>query len=200
MAEVWEIVLPIIGAGIVGYAIRWLEERRRRTHEKEAEYRKELKKRLPDLIEPLFKLLGDLWVGLIDLTNPDYVEYKENVLIVKGRKLDKPIKEVTEVLVNLKNFVRSNETKLDFMLPHPLQSWQYGRLRSRIIGILKDARKGKILLGDVGEAVSTIMDIQSDLQKIVGFETKVRLKSEHAFETLKPLSRFERLKRKLRVR
>lgn len=197
MAELWEIILPIIGAGIIGYVIRWFEEKRRRTHEKEVEYRKELKKHLPDLIEPLFKLLGDLWYSLIELTNPDRVEYIGDVLIVKGRKLMMPIKEVKEALGNLEDFVRNNENRLDLLLPHPLQSWQYGNLRNFVNGILEDTKKGKLSFDDVIEAVSTITGIQGDLQRIVGFETKVRLTSEYAFGA-KPLSRFERLKRKLR--
>lgn len=198
LAELWDIVLSLIGAGcvVLGYVIHWLDEKRRRTHEKEVEYQRELKKHLPNLIEPLFKLLGDLWISLIDLTNPDYVEYNEDVLIVKGRKLEMPIREVAEASVNLKNFVRENENKFDLLLPHPLQSWQYGRLRDFIISIIGDAGKGKMSFYDISEAVTTIMNIQEDLQKIVGFETKTHLKSEYAFR--KRLTRFERLKRKLK--
>ena len=198
MTELWDIALSLIGAGcvILGYVIHWLDEKRRRTHEKEVEYQRELKKHIPDLIEPLFKLLGDLWYSSIELTNPDRVEYSGDVLIVKGRKLMTPIREVREALDNLNDFVRDNENKLDLLLPHPLQSWQYANLRNFVNGILKDARKGKLSLGDVAKAVDTTIDIQDDLQKIVGFETKIRLKSERAFK--KPLTRFERFKRKLR--
>ena len=196
MAEFWEVVLSVIGAGVVGYTIRWLEERRRRTHEKEVEYRRELKKHIPDLIEPLFKLLDDLLYGLIELTNPERVEYSENALIVKGRKLTMPIREVEETLINLKNFLGKNENKLDLLLPHPLRSWQYVNLHDFIISIIEDARKGRMSFDNVTKALITIMNVQDDLQKILGFETKMRLKSERAFR--KSLSRFERLKRKLR--
>lgn len=198
LVELWDIVLSLIGAGcvVLGYVIHWLDEKRRRTHEKEVEYQRELKKHLPNLIEPLFKLLGDLWISLIDLTNPDYVEYNEDVLIVKGRKLKMPIREVAEASVNLRNFVRKNENKLDLLLPHPLQSWQYEHLCDFINSIIGDAGKGKMSLYDISEAVTTIMNIQEDLQKIVGFETKTHLKSEYAFG--KHLTRFERLKRKLK--
>ena len=189
LAELWEIALSIIGAGIIGYVIRWFEEKRRRTYEKEVEYRKELKKHIPDLIEPLFKLLGDLLYSLVELTNPEYVEYSGNVLIVKGRK---PIRKVKEALTNLKDFVEENESQLDLLLPHPLQSWQYIVLHAFVNNIIEDARKGKILFDAISVSVATTMNIQEDLQKIVGFETKIRLKSERA------LSRFERLKRKLR--
>lgn len=190
--------MPIIGAGIVGYLVRWLEEKRRRMHEKEAEYQRELKKHIPDLIEPLFKFLSDLWLSLIELTNPDRVEYSEDVLIAKGIELEVPIREVKEALVNLMGFVGKNENKLDLLLPHPLQSWQYTRLHSFVNKIIEDATKGKISLDEISEGVNTIMNIQDDLQRIVGFETKMHLKSEWAFERLKVLSRFERLKRKLR--
>ena len=196
MVELWEIVLPIIGAGVVGYVIRWIDEKRRRTHEKEVEYRRELKKHLPNLIEPLFKLLSDLWNSLIELTNPDRVAYVGNDLIVIGRKLTMPIKEVKETLVNLKDFIERNENKLDLLLPHPLQSWQYARLDAFVNNIIENARKGKMSLDDISEIINTVMNIQDDLQKIVGFKTKIRLKSERAFE--KPLSRFEKLRRKLR--
>ena len=196
MAELWEIILPIIGAGIVGYIIRWIEEKRRRTHEQEAEYRKELKKHLPNLIEPLFKLLGDLWYSLIDLTNPDYVEYDDDIILVKGRKLTTPIRKVKATLVNLSNFVRKNENKLDLLLPHPLQSWQYTDLKGSVNKIIEDARKGKFTFEDISKPVYAIMNIQDDLQNILGFKIKIRLRSEHAFE--RRLSRFEKLKRKLK--
>ena len=196
MAELWEIILTIIGGGIVGYIIRWLDEKRRRTHEQEAEYRRELKKHLPDLIEPLFKLLSDLWNGLVDLTNPDYVEYNDDIILVKGHKLTTPIKEVKEALVNLNDFVRNNENKLDLLLPHPLQSWQYIRLEGSVNEIIKDARKGKFTFDGISKPVYAIMNLQDDLQKILGFKIKIRLKSEYAFEWR--LSRFEKLKRKLK--
>ena len=128
MAELWEIVLSIIGAGIVGYVIRLFEEKRRRTHEKEVEYRKELRKHLPNLIEPLYQLLANLWYSLIELTNPDYVEYDNGIILVKGHKLIKPIKKAQEALANLSDFVTKNESKLNLLLPHPLQSWQYMNL------------------------------------------------------------------------
>lgn len=198
MTGLWEIVLSIVGAGIVGYVIRWFEEKRRRMHEKEAEYRRELKKYMPDLIEPLFKLLGNLWLSLVEFTNPDRVEYRNNILIVKGHKLTAPVREVNEALTNLNDFVIKNENKLDLLLPHPLRSWQYTTLHDFVNNIITDVRKGRFSLDDVAEVVTTTMNVQDDLQKVVGFETKVRLKSERAFKTLKP-SRFERLKRKLKI-
>lgn len=197
MAELWEIFLSIFGAFVVGYALGWFGEKWRRTSEKEMEYRKELKEHLPDLIEPLFKLLGNLWTSLVDFSNPDYVDFNENVLVVKGRKLTTPIREAEETLTNLENFLRKNESKLDLLLPHPLRSWQYGNLHGFVINIIEDARKGRMSFDDVIKALITIMNIQDDFQKILGFETKMRLKSEGAF--MKPLSRFERLKRKLRI-
>lgn len=199
MAELWEVVLPIIVAvvaGGVGYISRWIEEKWRRTHEKEVEYRKELKTHIPDLIEPLFKLLGDLWYGLIELTNPDYVEYDDDIILVKGAKLTTPIREVKEALVNLSDFIRKNENKLDLLLPHPLQSWQYRSLEGFANQIIEDARKGKFTFEDISKPVYAIMNIQEDLQNILGFKIKIRLKSEHAFE--KRLTRFGRLKQKVK--
>ena len=186
MAEVWEILLSIFGAGVVGYAIHWFEEKWRRTREKEMEYRKELRQYLPDLFEPLFKLLGDLWYSLIDLANPEYGEYSEDVFMVKGRKLTMPIREAKEALANLMGFVNKNEDKLDLLLPHPLQSWQYGRLRAFVNRIIEGARIGKISIDDLSEALHVIMNIRDDLQKILGFEMKIRLKSERIFESLRP--------------
>jgi len=196
MAELWEIVLSIVGAGIVGYIIRLIEERRRQTHEREVEYRKELKRHLSDLFEPLFELLGDLWNSLIELTNPDYVEYNNDIVLAKGHKLIARIKEAEETLANLIDFVTKNENKLNLLLPQPLQSWQYWRLESSVNEIIKNARKGKFTFDDISKPVYAIMNIQDDLQKILGFKIKMRLKSEYAFET--HLSRFGKLKRKLK--
>lgn len=197
--EFWEIVLPIIVAVlacILGYIIRRFEEKRRRTHEKEVEYRKELKKHLPDLFEPLFKLLGDLWCSVIELTNPDYVEYNNDIILVKGHKLRTPIREAKEASANLNDFVTKNENKLDLLLPNPLQSWQYRRLEASVNGIIKDAGKGKFTFDDISKPVYAIMAIQEDLQNILGFTIRMRLKSAYAFE--ERLSRFEKLKRKIK--
>jgi len=197
LAEIWEIIVSIIGAGIVGYIIRWFEEKRRRTHEKEVEYRKELKKHLADIFEPLFKLLGDLWNGLIDLTNPDFVDYEgDDAVLAKGQKLEEPIKEVRKALANLTDFITENETKLDLLLPLPLQSLQYRLLEEHVTKVIEDARKGSFTFSDISKPVYGIMAIQDDLQNILGFTIRMHLKSEFAFK--ERLSRFEKFKLKVK--
>ena len=197
LAEIWEILLPIVGAGIVGYVIRWFEEKRRRTHEREVEYRKELKKHYADVFEPFFKLLGDLWDGLIDLVNPDFVDYEgDDAVLAKGQKLKEPIKEVRKALTNLTDFITENETKFDLLLPLPLQSFQYSLLEEHVIKVIKDAERGRFTFSDISKPVYAIMGIQEDLQNILGFKIKMHLKSEFAFK--ERLSRFEKFKLKVK--
>ncbi len=200
LVEIWEIIvpiIPIIGAGIVGYFFRWFEEKRRRTHEKEVEYRKELKKHLTDIFEPLLKLLGDLWIGLIDLTNPDFVDYKgDDAILAKGQKLEKPIREVRKALTNLTDFITENETKLDLLLPLPLQSLQYSLLEEHVTKVIEDARNGRLTFSDISKPVNGIIAIQNDLRNILGFEIRMHLESEFAFE--ERLSRFEKIKMKMK--
>jgi len=193
LAELWEIVLSIIGAGIVGYAIRWLEEKRRRTHEKETEYRKELKKHIPDLIEPLFNLLIDLWQSLASL-----IERKAgDERVVGGSEVNKRLQEVAQSYHNLHTFVMENRKRLDFLMPHALQSWQYARIESYVQGILGNVIDGKGNSKHIIDVINTIMKLQKDLQKVVGFEMKIDLESAYPFR--KRPSRFERFKRKLKA-
>lgn len=172
-------IITAIAAGIVGYAIRWIEEKRRQTHEKETEYQKELKQHLPDIIQPLFKLLDNLWTSLIGLT--DWDENSQKMVVAKGHNLKISVEEVTQVLTNLKNFAEKNETQLDLLLPHPLRSWQYTRLRHEIANIVEKTIKGENTTDSVSSAISTIIDIQNDLRAIVGFGTGIHLRSEYAF-------------------
>lgn len=193
MAEFWDIVLSLIGAGCVtlGYVIHWIEEKRRRTHEQEAEYRRELKKYLPDLIEPLFKLIGNLWLNLNVLVDWE----SDPIGLVSGQKLTKSLGEIRQSMQSLRKFVNEKATKLDILLPHPLQSWQYTHVEMHIAGIFHDIKRGKVNIDDITDAVVALIDIQSDLQRLLGFETKMRLESEYTLT--EPLSRFEKLKQKI---
>lgn len=192
LAELWEILLSIFGAGIIGYAIRWLEEKRRRTHEKETEYRKELKKHLPDLIEPLFRLLSDLWSSLLGL-----IDWRaDGEKLVGGNELNKSLQDVAQSYQNLHTFVKENGKRLDFLMPHALQSWQYARIESYVQGIIGDVIHREGNPKDIHDMIKTIMNVQKDLQKVVGFEMKIDLESEYPLG--KRPSRFERFKQKLR--
>lgn len=190
MAELWEIIFTIIGAGIVGYVIRWFEEKRRRTHEKEMEYRKELRQNLPDLIEPLFTILGDLWRKVILLV--DWKKEGFNISGISWRQ-QSSIGDIDEALRKLKNFVEKNETKMELILPS-LLFWKLFELLDFLRDHIVESKQPSF--DDLMDGVGAINSIQSDIQQLLGFKMKGRFKSEYIFR--KRPSRFERLKRKLR--
>lgn len=205
MAEVWEIILPIIGAGVVGYIIRLLEEKRRRTHEKEMEYRKELRKHLPDLIEPLFALLVDLHNSLFMLREHiiDWKNVMERKKFTYKTIRVSDLEEVERALNRLETFIEEQKAKIDLLFPHPLRSYNITPVLLNIGYVMKEARQERVGAKSLAEYiqgfVSELACIQSDLQRTIGFETRVQLKGEYGWEKfLRPESRLERLKRKLR--
>jgi len=135
----------------------------RRTRKKEPEYRRQLMKHLPNLIKPLLKLLGELWVNLIGLI--DWETGSSN--IVKGHELENNLGEVVEAINNLRKFVEENETQIDLILPHSLQSWQYSRIQSFVRRFIEDIEYGEAKADDIHGILGAIMDIQHNLQKIV---------------------------------
>lgn len=195
----WDTVISVAGTLIgtlIGLLIGIWVESKREKHETSMEYRNELKKHYADIFEPFFKILSDLWNGLVDLTNPDFVDYEGDDVLAKGQKLEEPIKEVIKALTNLTDFVTENETKFDFLLPLPLQSFQYRLLETHVTKVINDAKQGRFTFSDISEPVYAIMAIQEDLRNILGFKIEMHLKSEVAFK--ERLSRFKKFKLKLK--
>jgi len=182
---VLESVILVVGtlAGtLVGIFVTYLFNRRveleRRKHEREIEYRDEIKKHMDDLVKPLFNLLQNLWGSLAVLQ----VSMRQKEPLVKGKTINDLLTETRNANQALRSFIKSKYDEMSFLLPGPFP-WIFAPLDELVqYRIIESISQGKEPTDDITVAINSLMKIQKDLRRIVGFEIDVKMESVYPFK------------------
>ena len=178
--SVWNSVISVLGTlgGLLGgYWISSQMESRKRKHESEVEYRKEIKKHMDDIIKPLFTHLENLWGSLAILQ----VSIDQKSSVAKGKILKDLVLETQTANKALKDFVNSKYDEMSLLLPSPFP-WVFAPLDELVEWkIIKPILQGGKPSDDMTIAVNTAMKIQKNLRRLVGFETDVEIESIYPF-------------------
>lgn len=175
-----ESAISVIGTlvGVLaGFLMNYYRELRGRKHEKEMEYRKEIRKHMNDLIKPLFVCIQNLWGSIGVLME----SLKRNKSIAHGKSLNNLLREVQTANQTLQKFVHSKYEDMSLLLPTPLP-WIFVPLDELInYRVIEPISQGKKPIDDMTVAVNSLMTIQKDLRSIVGFEVDVEVESVYPF-------------------
>lgn len=178
---VLESAISVIGtlAGVlVGFLMNLYAESRKRKHEREIEYRKEIKKHLDDLIKPLFNLLQNLWGSLAVLQVS--LSHKES--IVKGKTVNDLLAETQNAYQALNVFTKSRYEEMSLLLPSPFP-WVFAPLDELIYyKIIEPIAQGKEPIDDITVAINSLMKIQKNLRRLIGFEIDVEMEKVYPFK------------------
>jgi glutamine synthetase len=177
----WEIlvsVLGTLGGVLVGYWTNSRIESRRRKHEIEMEYRREIMKYMDDIVKPLFHYIEELWGSLATLW--ESVRMKSS--IVKGRTLKDLLLETQTAYQEFQKFRLSKCTEIDLLMPHSLSTWVFAPIEERIVRILTQISEGKEPLPqEITVVINALMKYQKNLKKFIGFETEKKLEDIYPF-------------------
>lgn len=165
-----------------GYWISSQLESRKRKHESEIEYRKEIKKHMDDIIKPLFIHLQNLWGSLAILETS--MRHKSSV--VRGKTFNDLLLETRTANQTLQKFVHSQYYEMSLLLPSPFP-WVFAPFDELVEWkIIEPISQGKRPTDDITLAVNTAMKIQEELRRLVGFETSIDVKSIYPFKKSYP--------------
>jgi len=180
-----ESVISVLGTlvGVLaGFLMSHYFESKRRKHEKEVEYRREIRKDMDDLIKPLFVFIQNLWgsLGLLQIS------LGKEKSVVHGKGLDDLLHEVQTANQIFQEFVRSKYDEMSLILPSPFP-WIFAPLDELVrYKIIEPILQGNKPVDDMTVAINSLMKIQKDLRRIVGFEIDVKLESVYPFEETRP--------------
>jgi hypothetical protein len=175
-------VLGTLSGLLIGYWISSQSETRKQKHEKEMEYRREIMKHMDDIIKPLFFYLEDLWGSLATLQ----ISLRQKSSIIKGKTLDDLISETKAAYQKLKQFTSSKYYEMSLLFPHSLSPWIFAPISELIEPkIFEQISKGKIPDDEITLAINTLMKIQKNLKRLVGFEIDVEMERVYPFTSSK---------------
>jgi hypothetical protein len=173
--EILVSVLGTLGGVLVGYWTNSRIEARRRKHEIEMEYRREIMKHMDDIVKPLFHFIEELWGSLATLW--ESIRMKSS--IVKGKTL---LIETQTAKQNLREFILAKSTEIDLLMPHSLSTWVFAPIEERIDKILVQISEGKEPLPqETTVVINALMKYQKNLKKLIGFETEKELEDIYPF-------------------
>lgn len=182
--SVWNSVISVLGTlgGLLGgYWISSRIESRRRKHESEVEYRKEIKRHMNDIIKPLYIHLQNLWGSLGIL----HESIRHESSLVRGKTLEDLLLEARTANQTLREFVHSKYDEMSLLLPSPFP-WVFAPLDELVEWkVIEPLSQGKEPTDDITLAVNTAMKIQKNLRRLVGFEIDVKMESVYPFKKTK---------------
>jgi hypothetical protein len=172
------LVVPVI-ATIVGYIIGtittvWVT-RGNRKFEQEQAYKKELLSHKDDLFKPLFNNLADMWGSLSVLIAWSSTGKKEI------RELGSEIQSAKLAYTTLKMFTSKRYDDMSLLLPSPFP-WIFAPLEELLENVFLELEDGNYPRNDVNKAVTTIMTMQDDLKKLLGYPTDFKMETKYPFE------------------
>jgi len=171
-------VLGTLGGVLVGYWTNSRIEARRRKHEIEMEYRREIVKHMDDIVKPLFHLIEELWGSLATLW--ESVRMKSS--IVRGRNLKDLLLEVQTAKQNLREFILAKSTEIDLLMPHSLSTWVFAPIEERVDKILVQISEGtEPLPNETTVVINALMKYQKNVKKLIGLETRKKLEDIYPF-------------------
>ena len=157
----------------LGYLLRYFDEKRRRIYEREREYRNELKKFTTEIFEPIFELSGDLAMNLLSL-----VDFSgDKAILVTGTELRDPLNDVEKRAEDFMSFLMKYSTKIDMMLPSEINSSTYYMILEGTENIIDKIGEDEFPLEDIEGLITILFSVQSDLQKLLGFSSNVKLQT-----------------------
>ena len=171
----WREILVLIISVLIGYIIRLFEDKRRRTFDMEKEYREELRKYSTEIFEPLFKITSDIIQSLIMLI--DWCEGSKKY-ISNEEALNDTLDELSENVEAFDKFNDENETRIELILPSELSSMIFINIRIKIYEILENIYDGKSPTEKIRNVALTLIDVRSDIQKLLGYSTSIKLQTE----------------------
>lgn len=167
-----------LGGVLVGYWTNSRIEARRRKHEIEMEYRKELVKHMDDVVKPLFHFIQKLWGSLAVVE--ESIRMKSS--IVKGKTLKDLLKETQNAKHNLREFYLAIKTEIDLLMPHSLSTWVFAPIEERIDKILIQISEGKEPhRQETTVVINALMRYQKSMKKLIGLETESKLEDIYPF-------------------
>jgi len=186
--------IPVIGTlvgtlagAFVGFFASNYQQSRSRKFQREDEYRRELRKHMDRIITPLFSLLQDLWGSLAQIN--EAIIHKRSRVLPQTREL--MIKDAIEKNQKLQNFVSENYDTFSLIFPSPFP-WIFIPLNNLIIGRILDPMLHPEIpeifnddldfKKDCTNAINTLMRIQKDLRKLVGYEIDIELETKYPFQ------------------
>jgi len=156
----------------MGFLISLQIESRRNKHEKEMEYRKEIMRHMDDIIKPMFFYLEDLWGSLATLQ----ISLRQKSSIVRDKTLNDLLAETQTAHQKLKEFISSKYYEMSLLLPHFLSPWIFAPINELVESkILEPISKGEEPMDEITLAINTLMKIQKNLRKLIGFEIDVEM-------------------------
>lgn len=177
----WEIlvsVLGTLGGVLVGYWTNSRIEAKRRKHEIEMEYRREIMKHMDDIVKPLFHYIEELWGSLAIL----WESVRTKSSIVKNKTLEDLLLEAQTAYQDFQKFHLSKSTEIDLLMPHSLSTWVFAPIEERIAKILDQISNGKQPLPqEITVVINALMKYQKNLKKFIGFETEKKLEGIYPF-------------------
>lgn len=169
LTESLKIIIPLS----LGYLLRYFDEKRRRIYEREREYRNELKKFTTEIFEPIFELSGDLAMNLLSL-----VDFSgDKAILVTGTELRDPLNDVEKRAEDFMSFLMKYSTKIDMMLPSEINSSTYYMILEGTENIIDKIGEDEFPLEDIEGLITILFSVQSDLQKLLGFSSNVKLQT-----------------------
>ena len=171
-------VVPVI-ATIIGYIVGtittvWVTIGNRKFEQEQA-YKKELLSHKDDLFKPLFNNLADMWGSLSKLIAWSSTGKKEI------HKLGSEIQFAKQTYTVLKQFIHDKYDDMSLLLPSPFP-WIFAPLEELLENIFLELEDGNYPRNDVNRAVTTMMAMQDDLKKLLGYPADLKMKTKYPFE------------------
>ena len=171
-------VLPVIATiigTILGVIVTVWVTKSNRQFEQEQTYRQELISHIDDLFKPLFQMIGDLWatIGIVD-----------SWLLTGGKEigeLGSEIQNARQAFSELKDFTSEKYDEMSLYLPSPFP-WIFAPLDELLVKIFQELEYGHYPKDDITKAVNAMMSMQTDLKKLLGYSTTVKLDTKYPFE------------------